>query len=168
MNRETILLLGYLTNEDGSVDRPVIGMPFLSSTLNITRHADQANYYDEIENRLGLKEEETPSNDVPAKSFAAKSSGATIIYDCKVKIVPKRGGHIPKQFALVVVKPGMRERVRESLKGGIVWVSTGDLIEYLEEMRRKRARLYRTFIMNAEHDSMGVFVDVLKTSEVGL
>lgn len=167
MKVDTIFLLGYLTDDNEAATRPVVGIPFLSESLHISKQLDRSSLHFEIEKRLGLLTEKTKKNEDGTNTVEHISAGSTIIYECQTQNLPKKSKGIPKKFSLVVVKPGMREQVRESLKGGIVWVSTGGLLKYLNELPGRRARLYRTFILSAGHASLEEFAKILCTSKVG-
>lgn len=144
---ENILLLGYLTDDNDMPIRPVIGMPFIPRTLFIPQMETEELFRIAINDRLNVTDNET------------------VIYDFKTY---PRNPRYQKQFTLVVLKPGFREQVREFLKGGIVWVSTGGLVEHLEVMRRPRARLYRSYILAASrHDDIAIFKGELEKSKVG-
>ena len=139
----------------------------MAETLYLPEQKDRSALHFEIEKRLGLLAEITQEHTGGTTPAEYVSAGSTIIYDCEVKELPSKGKNIPRKFSLVVVKPGMREQVRESLKGGIVWVSTGGLLKYMSELPGRRARLYRTFILSAGHSSLEEFVKILQTAKVG-
>lgn len=144
---ENILLLGYLTDEGGHATRPVIGIPFISRTLYISPEQSRDKQRIEINQRLNMTEHET------------------VVYDLTTRAANPR---YRRDFSLVVLKPGYREPVREFLKGGIVWVSTGGILEYLKAMRYPRERLYRSYIRAASHHpDIAIFQEILKNSKVG-